>query len=238
MAQWRALWELLEGDFKLLAPDLLGYGGTAEWVGNPGELLRDEAALVSALADHAGGKFHLVGHSFGGAVVLRLAMEQPGRLLSLTLIEPMACWLLDPHDPADHYAEIKGVADTYRECFEAGDKEGAVKPYIEYWNGAGTWESLSEDFQNYVLRTAEKTLNEFTAIFDPANQIGDLEKLDIPTLVMRGGETHPPTRRMTEIILDAMPRAQGAVIDGAGHMSPLTHTEQVNGEIERHLKSF
>jgi pimeloyl-ACP methyl ester carboxylesterase len=43
---------------------------------------------------------------------------------------------------------------------------------------------------------------------------------------------------MTEIILDAMPRAQGAVIDGAGHMSPLTHTEQVNGEIERHLKSF
>ena len=236
MSQWRSLWEVLEDDFQVLAPDLYDYGGTATWSGDTSDLLKDEAEIVLALAKRRGGKFHLVGHSYGGAVALRLASEHQDRLFSLVLIEPMACWLLDPGEPADHYAEIKQVAETYRDHFASGDLEGAVKPYVEYWNGDGAWQAMNDDFRNYVLGTAEKTHHEFAAIFDPTNYIRALESLDIPTLVIRGGATHPPTRRITEIIVETMPRTQLTVIEGAGHMSPLTHGEQVNTAIRRHLE--
>ena len=235
-SQWRSLWEVLEGDFQVLAPDLYGYGGTATWSGDTSDLLKDEAELVLALAKRHGGKFHLVGHSYGGAVALRMATEYRDHLISLVLIEPTACWLLDPGEPADHYSEIKQVSETFRDHVASGDLKGAVKPYVEYWNGDDAWQAMNEDFQNYVLATAEKTHHEFAALFDHTNDIGDLENLDIPTLVICGGATLLPSRRITEIIVETMPRTQSTVIDGAGHMSPITHGEQVNTAIRLHLE--
>jgi len=44
------------------------------------------ASDIMALADHAGfERYHLVGHSMGGAVAQEVALHSPGRLLSLTL---------------------------------------------------------------------------------------------------------------------------------------------------------
>jgi pimeloyl-ACP methyl ester carboxylesterase len=54
--QWQALMERLTSRFRVIAVDLYGSGNTVPWPG-----------------DHpfqaAGDRFHLVGHSFGGAVV-------------------------------------------------------------------------------------------------------------------------------------------------------------------------
>ena len=74
--QWDAVRHRLQDRFEVLAADLHGYGGTGDWRG-PGQLtLSGEAALVAALMEHCGEPVHLVGHSYGGAVTLRVALER------------------------------------------------------------------------------------------------------------------------------------------------------------------
>ena len=105
-AQWQALAETLRSDWHVVAPDLYGYGESDPWPGHGPFALAEEAALAEAVLADAGianaGRrpFHLIGHSYGGAVALRLAMQQPERLLSLVLIEPVAFQLLRQEAPS------------------------------------------------------------------------------------------------------------------------------------------
>ncbi|WP_221358379.1 alpha/beta fold hydrolase [Streptomyces beigongshangae] len=50
------------------------------------ELARDVGAQIDALADGAGDRFHLVGHSFGGQVARAAVLLEPARFRSLTLV--------------------------------------------------------------------------------------------------------------------------------------------------------
>src|SRR5688572_6699464 len=67
-AQWRALAERLSSRYRVIAPDLYGYGATAHWPGQGPFHLEREAEIVEALLARVGEPAHLVGHSYGGAV--------------------------------------------------------------------------------------------------------------------------------------------------------------------------
>src|SRR5215212_8645123 len=69
-AQWRALAERLSARYRVIAPDLYGYGGTAGWAGRGTFCLAHEAALVRGLMERLDEPAHLVGHSYGGAVAM------------------------------------------------------------------------------------------------------------------------------------------------------------------------
>ena len=84
--QWAEPAEDLHADFQVIAPDLCGYGATTHWPGYGTFNLAVEADLVGALLDKLERPAHIVGHSFGGAVGLQLAMRYPEQLRSLTLI--------------------------------------------------------------------------------------------------------------------------------------------------------
>ena len=77
-AQWRALADRLSDRYRILAPDLCGYGTSGGWAGRGAFHLAHEAQAV--LADLGGLEepVHLVGHSYGGAVALHLARTRPG----------------------------------------------------------------------------------------------------------------------------------------------------------------
>ena len=47
--QWRFLWELLQDDYRVVAVDMLGWGGTDAWTNTEGFLLDDEIALLNAI---------------------------------------------------------------------------------------------------------------------------------------------------------------------------------------------
>src|SRR5262249_359887 len=65
--QWAGVAEALRSDFRVIAPDLCGYGGTTHWPGNGTFNLAVEADLIAALLDMLGKPAHIVGHSYGGA---------------------------------------------------------------------------------------------------------------------------------------------------------------------------
>jgi pimeloyl-ACP methyl ester carboxylesterase len=82
---WRRVMPQLAGDFRCLAPDLLGLGDTetapdADWS------LSAQAAMVVGLLDRLGvERTHVVGHDHGGALAQLLAAEHPDRIGRLVL---------------------------------------------------------------------------------------------------------------------------------------------------------
>ena len=87
-AQWRDLIELLDSDFHVLAADSYGAGKSPDWPTDRRITLRDESELLEPVFQRAGDPFALVGHSYGGAVALKVAVEQPERVSALALYEP------------------------------------------------------------------------------------------------------------------------------------------------------
>src|ERR1700743_268041 len=84
-AQWRKLGEALGSRVSFVAPEHYGCDSTGPWSGERAFTLADEAGRTVDIIDAARGKVHLVGHSYGGGVALRVAMERPERIATLSL---------------------------------------------------------------------------------------------------------------------------------------------------------
>jgi pyruvate dehydrogenase E2 component (dihydrolipoamide acetyltransferase) len=77
----------LAAKWRVVAVDLPGHGGSAKQVGT-GDAETFAAAVSDLLAALGIERFHLVGHSMGGAIALVLAGQMPTRIASLTLLAP------------------------------------------------------------------------------------------------------------------------------------------------------
>lgn len=93
--QTHAIWHKLAPDlmkrFRVVCPDLRGYGDSDKPRGDADHanyskraMAADMAALMQALGHE---RFHLVGHDRGGRVAHRLALDHPGRVTSLCVID-------------------------------------------------------------------------------------------------------------------------------------------------------
>ena len=93
--QWTKLADQLGSNYRLIAPDISGYGDNAGPVLLPLSLA-EEVALLSERLDQIDGPFHLVGHSYGGAITFKIATASrfANQVRSLTLIEPVLPTLL------------------------------------------------------------------------------------------------------------------------------------------------
>ena len=143
-AQWRSLKEKLGEKlgkrYRVLTPDLIGYGQAAPWAGQGEFSLAQEAAALR-LPDEP---FHLVGHSYGGGVALHIARTRPELILSLTLIEPSAFHLLRGGDGIDQAAlrEISQVAAESQAGLATGDYLRTFGRFVDYWRGPGAWAAM------------------------------------------------------------------------------------------------
>jgi pimeloyl-ACP methyl ester carboxylesterase len=234
--QWSGMAEALRRDFRVIAPDLCGYGGTAHWPGNGTFNLAVEADLVAALLDMLGKPAHVVGHSYGGAVALQFALRHPRYLRSLTLIEPASFHLLRDGDDTDERAfrEISEVAATVASAVNCGDYLGGMRRFVDYWGGGGAWGALPAPQRNALAaRIGKVTLDFWGTLNDPAC-LGDLAALTMPTLVVSGGRSPLPTRRIGFHLSHAIAKVTLRTVADAGHMLPFTHFRQLLPLIEAH----
>jgi 3-oxoadipate enol-lactonase len=73
--------------FRVIRPDMRGFGRSRVDVGREGFVLDDLVADVIAVADAAGAaRFHYCGEAFGGTLGLQLAAQHPSRVRTLSLV--------------------------------------------------------------------------------------------------------------------------------------------------------
>ena len=236
--QWTRLGEALGDVYRLMAPDLSGYG---RHLGRPimPVTLADEVALLAEQLWEADGPIHLVGHSYGGAVAFKMATSEPwaGRIRSLTLIEPVLPTLL--RDSAsdrrlhDVFAELGRHVNV---DLWNGMYMEALDRFVAFWNGSGQPEELSGEARLRMIEHIEKVAFDFTAIFGEENVASAASSLRVPTLLVSGGLSPYMTQRIVARLASLIPGAEARHLTSAGHMLPITHAKQINPEITGHIE--
>lgn len=245
--QWRAVAEsLLDGPLstgrgerghRLIMPDLTGYGASGSWNGRGPMRLADEAAIVRTLVEEVGEPVHLIGHSYGGAVALSAALHMPEKLCSLTLIEPVAFFLLRGGSAVDHalFVEIVGLGNRVADGLVSGDYRAALERFVDYWSGHGTWRAMSPEAQDTLCRRIGAIALNFASTTGEKTPLEAAARLKVPTLLLHGSRTRPIARRIIERLMWTLPNATLREIVGAGHMLPLTHPTPVAHAIGDHV---
>jgi pimeloyl-ACP methyl ester carboxylesterase len=222
-------------DFGVLAPDLLGYGRSAAWPRDAVLAPDQELGIVEALLDVAGRPVHLVGHSYGGTVALSAARRFPRRVTNLTLIEPVAFHLLRHADEPDGWREIAALAERHLAFVGEGRYAAAADAFVTYWTGPNAWQQMSDAARDSAVRSAAKVAAEWQLMFAAEDDLDAIAGIETQTLLVCGGRTRTPARRMVEILREALPHSRYNEIADAGHMSPLTHPAYIADAIQDHV---
>jgi pimeloyl-ACP methyl ester carboxylesterase len=232
--QWRTLSEQL-GDFTPLPLDLLGHGRQGGWHGARPLRLSDEAQVIrNACPD--GPPFHLVGHSYGGGVALKFALENPQRLLSLTLIEPSCFHVLKEAKGEAHLLdEVRAVADAVNRGVICGDYCSGMKTFIDYWSGAGSWNALTDEKRAQLAGLAAHVAHHFWSLVEEETPLAHYAAVAVPTLILCGTRSPVPSRAITRLLAETLPRAKHRTMRNVGHMSPITHPGDVNPLVLDHV---
>jgi pimeloyl-ACP methyl ester carboxylesterase len=229
--QWDPLVNGVQDRFRLHAVDLHGHGGTPAWLGDHRMRLEDDAALVEPLL-HAPGCVHLVGHSYGGALALKLAAMHPDRVSSVAVFEPVLFRVLFDYNPRDPSStEVLIAAASIRHWLELGHVERSAERFVDFWSGEGSWAALPANHQQIIAARMPSVVAHFLALFGDSMTRDTLSRLHMPVLCLTGEKTRTTTRRLGELLRLAMPQATHATLTGMGHMGPVTHPVQVASRI-------
>jgi pimeloyl-ACP methyl ester carboxylesterase len=165
-------------------------------------------------------------------------MQQPERLRSLVLIEPVAFHLLrEESDPANRLllGEVTELAGLVAGAATDGDYRRAMARFVDYWNGEGAWLRTNPTLQAALARYTPKVALDFWAAMTEATPRAAYGRIAVPTLILCGARSPLPTRRIAQLLAESLPASRLRSIEGAGHMLPLTHKEAVNAAVAAHL---
>jgi pimeloyl-ACP methyl ester carboxylesterase len=234
--QWNAIASRLDEEFRLVTPDLYNCGGTSAWTENRPMGFDDEAALLAPLLQRCD-VVHLVGHSFGGGVALRLAAAHAAQIRSLSLIEPAAYQVLREVGRDDLWLEFLEVKNRFQADARKGELDRAWQPFFDYYcSHADPWHTLPASVRSSIMQKTTTQLHVYEAQETNPTRLADLRRLSCPTLVIHGELTTAPERGLCEVIAANAPLGYGAEVAGAGHMLPLSHAAMVADLLRAHVQ--
>ena len=221
--QWRELIGRLPQAIETLALDLPDY--VAHEVPSVQRSLSQEAQVLIPRLHGLGQPFHLVGHSYGGALALRIAMQWPGLVRSLTMFEPAMFHLLRDGHPIERqmHEDIARLERGLKDAEEAGTPASGVARFIDFWNGAGTFEAYAPEAQAKVTARMGLILGNFAALHRESWPLADCARIASPTLGVFGENSPLLVQHLTRLIAAQIAGAKVQPVAAAGHMLPMTH---------------
>lgn len=222
-ANWRLVLPALAENFRVLAPDMVGFGfserpaniqyGVQTWADQVVGLM-DTLELPTA---------HMVGNSFGGAIALRIATQHPDRVGKLVLMGSMGVpfpiteglervWGYEPS-----FENMRKVLDVFAYSRDLVNDElaevryrGSIQP--------GFQESFAAMFPAPRQRWVE-------AMCTPED---DIRRLPHRTLIVHGREDQVIPVQTSLRLMELIDNADLSVFSHCGHWSMIERTADFN----------
>lgn len=213
------------GDHQCQRVDLPGHGRNREqpWPRHSSELVHDLAEIA------AGG--WIAGWSLGGLLAMKTALAAPSHIRGLILIAATPCFSQRPHWP--HGVAEPLVAQLARELstgpeqvlnrFLALEVHGSV-------NAVADLRLLKQEAFRHGL-PEPKALAAGLALLRRCDLTPDLDRLDLPVLVIGGRRDRLVPYSALEATCELLPRARIQRIAGAAHAPFLTNPGEVAAAI-------
>ena len=219
------------GRYRLISYHRRGYAGS----GHPGRVtnFHEQAADAAALLGHLGvSKAHLVGHSYGGLTALRLALDSPALVATLSLLEPPM--LATPLGARF----VEGPLAPVLAAYQSGDKRGSADLFRDVVGGPSAARALDERIgtaaRDQAARDADTLFGtEFPELEKGLFTEADAPRVQTPALSLAGERSDPLFRESHAMLLKWLRRVEGMEIPRAAHFLQVEEPRAVAEAIAR-----
>lgn len=220
-ANWNKLFPLWKDDFRVIAPDMAGFGFTQRLedpVYNMNAWVQQTIDLFDALKIE---KANLVGNSFGGALALTMAIKYPERINKLVLMGsmgvsfPLTYGLDQVWGYTPSLANMEELLElfTYDHSFATKD---LIKTRYESSMQPGFQESFSAMFPAPRQRSVESM----------AGNQDYIRNIPHDTLIIHGREDRVIPLENSLLLNKLIVNSQLHVFGKCGHWTQIEHTEE------------
>ncbi len=227
-SMWAPQLAALVGGYRLIAPDLRGYGDSAV---TPGTVPMSQlAADVTRLLDRLGvSRAAPVGLSMGGLVAMELAIADPGRWWALGLVATTA----EPVTEAERADRLARADQAERDGIRPLAEDMAARLF-----GPGVDPVVSGQVMAMMLATDPR--GAAAALRGRAGRPDyrpGLRGLDLASFVCTGDHDSYSTAEITDRLTACLRRPRRVTLAGVGHLPNLEFPDRFNAELEAFLRS-
>ena len=216
------VWDRLAKGRKVVFYDQRGNGRSSEL--NEGQPcgLAEQIDDLDALRAHLGfEKIDLLGHSWGGYLVMAYASRHPDRIAHLMIVDSAAPKIQDTIFLFKNiYPETTAREDALAFAVELGDEEAIAANLREYMSMLFYTEEAKEAFQarsaSFVYR--DKVNKAVWSDLQRFDLNPELPKFEFPTLVVTGRYDFNVAPSVAWAIHKAIPGSELAVFEKSGHL--------------------
>lgn len=219
---WQDQCRAFADGYRVIAPDLPGFGGSAA---SPGLTIESAADVVAELLDHLGvnERVAVCGLSMGGYVALAFARLYPQRLRALILADTKP----DPDDDA-----AREVRNAMIAAVSSKGPQAVIDKLLPKLLAAGTQQTRPEVAQQ-VRAIAERQSTQgivaaLEALRDRPDAAASLPHISVPTLVIVGEEDQVTPVDKAEAMSRAIPDCRLSVLPACGHLSNIENPNAFN----------
>jgi len=207
---WEPLIALLP-EFPTVALDLPGHGALVDQPGPPEMSVAAYAAFVRAEVEARGiSRPTLVGHSLGGGIALRLALDAPEFVRKLALV--------------GSGARLR-VAPAFLDAARAAGSHGVEM--LTQMSFAEAHTAQADAYYERLAPTAPGMLYRDLAACDRFDVMADVERITQQMLLIVGADDRMTPPKYAEYLHARLPNSTLAVIPDAGHYAQLEQPQAV-----------
>ncbi len=227
-AMWSPVADFLRDGFRLIIPDLRGFGGSeASEEASMAQYADDCLALLDAVGEKR--PVAVAGMSMGGYIAfefLRRAPKRVGRLI-----------LVDTRPGADTEEGRKARHATAEKVMAQGSAVVA-DPMTEKLFAASAPANLREQWRRAMLQASPRGVAAaLKAMAARPDSTPDLPRISVPTLIIVGEHDSITPPAESQAMHAAIPGSTLEVIPAAGHMAAVEQPQAVAASLRRFLSS-
>ena len=231
---------LAQNGFRAVAHDRRGHGRSSQaWSGNDMNGYADDLAAVIEALDLTDAT--LVGHSTGGGEVARyIARHGTGRVVRAALISAVPPIMVksDANPEGLPVAVFDGLRARLAKDRSQFYKEFAMQFYGANRPGAQVSQGVLDQFWLWSMQSGQKNAYECIKAFSETDFTEDLQKFDVPTLVLHGEDDQiVPVKDSARKSARLIKGAQEIYYPGAPHGLTATLQDQFNADLLTFLRS-
>jgi len=225
-ANWRLTIPSLAQRFRVVAPDLMGFGFTERPADGAYDVERWTTQVVDLLDALGLEKVSLVGNSFGGGIALRVAAQHPDRVDRLVLMGsvgvpfPITKGLDDVWGYEPSFESMRRLLDVF-----AHSRELVTDELAEVRFRASTEPGFQESFSAMFPAPRQRWVD---AMVVPEEAV---RALPHETLVVHGREDQVIPLSNAYRLLELVPKAQLHVFGRCGHWTQIEWAEDFNRQV-------
>lgn len=222
----------LKGKYRCIAYDHRGQGqsGASQSGYDMNTLTDDAAALLAALKVD---KCHFVGLSMGGFVALRMALNHPERVMSISVLDSSA-----DAEPQENHGKYKMLNFILR-WFGPKPVVGSIMPIMfgQSFLKDPARKQLRDRWRRFLGQVADKKAmsKAVDGVIAREAVYERLGEITVPTLIVVGDEDTATVPAKSERMHKAIEGSEFQIIPNGGHVSTIDAPDAVNASLSDFL---